>query len=147
MLDQINRITGHPAAQAQAGDQYEDDEQEEASKVLQYEPMPPPPARHERSQGEQAVVGGVQAGPAVVDVVAGAGGEAGAGEQGLPVEGSRKRKGDKKPRSKRRCKQCLDFGGEGVDATQCRGAAGAGSCETFEKSGARKPVPHSEAAD
>ena len=92
-------------------------------------------------------MGGVQAGPAEVAVVAGAGGEAGAGEEGLPVEGSRKRKGDKKPRSKRRCKQCLDFGGEGVDASRCKGAAGAGSCEKFEKSGARKPVPQSEVAD
>ena len=146
MLDQISRITRHPTAQAQSGDEYEDDEQQEVSKVLQYEPMPAPPAQHERSHGEQAVVGGVQAGPAEVVVVAGAGGEAGAWEEAVPVKGSRKRKGDKKPRSKRRCKQCLDFGGEGVDATKCRGAAAAGTYETFEKSGKRKPVPQSEVA-
>ena len=85
MLDQIHRITQHPAAQAQSGDEYDDDEQQEASKVMQYEPMPAPPARHARSHGEQAVVGAVQAGPAEVAVVAGAGGEAGAGEKGLPA--------------------------------------------------------------
>jgi hypothetical protein len=77
----------------------------------------------------------------------GAGGEKEAGGGGLPVAGSRKGKKDKKTRSKRRCKQCMEFVGEGVNATRCRGSAGTGSCETFDKSGARKPVPQSKAAD
>jgi len=140
VLAQINNITRPQAAQAQSGDEQDNDELEQASPVLQYTPMPGPPVRSERPHGEQAVVGGVHVG-------AGAGGEEGAGGGGLPVAGSRKGKKDKKPRSKRRCKQCMEFGGEGVDATRCRGAAGTGSCETFEKSGARKPVTQSEAAD
>jgi hypothetical protein len=149
VLDQINEITRHPGAQAQSGNEPEDDEQEGASQVQQYKPTPGPPVRPERPHGEQEIVGGVRVrvGAAEVGEAAKAGGEAGAGEEGLPVAGGRKRKADRKPRSKRRCKQCMDFGGEGVDATKCRGAAGAGSCETFEKSGARNSVHQIAAAD
>ena len=90
MLAEINKITRPRAAQAQSGDEQDDDELEQASPVLQYTHMPGSPVRSERPHGEQAVVGGVHVG-------AGAGGEEGAGGGGACSGEPNREKGQEAP--------------------------------------------------
>ena len=134
MLDRINKITQRapPAATP------EDTEQPQ---VQQYQPLPAPPIRPQQALGEQAAAGGVQE----VGVVAGTG--EGAGEQGVAEAGSRKRKKDLKPRLGRRCGQCLKYGGEGVDARACKGAAVSVKCPQWDEFGVPNGLPQNTAAD